>query len=113
MKENKQILTLTKKELKTMLELNTLAQAKAKTSNDTLLKLLNCEYCDFEMVQVECTKTKGLVMVNRGSVAEILFRIIVKSYVKVDTIKGVCTRAKNGFNDLNTCKLDSEMLSDL
>lgn len=113
MKENKQILTLTKKELKTMLELNTLAQAKAKTSNDTLLKLLNCEYCDFEMVQVECTKTKGLVMVNRGSLAEILFKIIVKSYVKGDTVKGVCTRAKNGFNDLNTYKLDSEMLSDL
>ena len=113
MKENKQILTLTKKELKTMLELNTLAQAKAKTSNDTLLKLLNCEYCDFEFVNVECTKTKGFAMVNRGSLAEILFKIIVKSYVKGDTIKGVTQRAKNGFSDLNTYKLDEFMLEDL
>ena len=111
--KTKNIMTLNKSQLLSLITLNTTLQPKAKTSNDLLIKLLNCEYCEFEMVQVECTKTKGFVMVNRGSLAEILFKIIVKSYVKGDTVKGVCTRAKNGFNDLNTYKLDSEMLSDL
>ena len=51
---------------KNIIALNTSVKPKAKTSNDLLIKLLNCEYCDFEYVNVECTKTKGFVMVNRG-----------------------------------------------
>ena len=111
--KTKNIMTLNKSQLLSLITLNTTLQPKAKTSNDLLIKLLNCEYCDFEFVSVECTKTKGFTMVNRGSLAEILIKIIIKSYVKGDTIKGVSQRAKNGFNDLNTYKLDFEMLQDL
>ena len=111
--KTKNIMILNKSQLLSLITLNTTLQPKAKTSNDLLIKLLNCEYCDFEFVNVECTKTKGFVMVNRGSLAEILFKIIVKSYVKGDTIKGVTQRAKNGFSDLNTYKLDEFMLEDL
>lgn len=113
MEKEKNIMTLNKKQLQELITINTTLQPKAKTSNDILLKLLECDYCDFEFVSVECTKTKSFTMVNRGSLAEILFKIIVKSYVKGDTIKGVMQRAKNGFSDLNTYKLDSEMLEDL
>lgn len=113
MEKEKNIMTLNKKQLQELITINTTLQPKAKTSNDILLKLLECDYCDFEFVSVECTKTKSFMMVNRGSLAEILFKIIVKSYVKGDTIKGVMQRAKNGFSDLNTYKLDSEMLEDL
>ena len=111
--KTKNIMILNKKELQELIAINTTLQPKAKTSNDLLLKLLECDYCDFEFVSVECTKTKGFTMVNRGSLAEILIKIIIKSYVKGDTIKGVSQRAKNGFNDLNTYKLDVEMLQDL
>lgn len=109
----KNIMTLNKSQLLELIVENTKKQPKAKTSNDLLIKLLNCEYCDFEVVSVECTKTKDFVMVNRGSLAEILLKIIVKSYIKGDTIKGITKKAKNGFSDLNTYKLDNEMLDDL
>lgn len=112
--ENKtNIMVLNKNELLELITQNTKKQPKAKTSNDLLIKLLNCNYCDFEYVDVECTKTNGFVMVNRGSLAEILIKIIVKSYIKGDTIKGISKKAKNGFSDLNTYKLDNEMLNDL
>ena len=115
MEKNKQknIMTLNKKQLQELITLNTSVQPKAKTSNDLLLKLLDCEWCDFEFINVECTKTKGLTMVNRGSLAEILIKIIVKSYIKGDTLKGVIKKAKNGMSDLNTYKLDKEMLKEL
>lgn len=113
MTEQKNILTLNANQVREMLQANTKAQPKAKTSNDLLLKLLDCEYCDFETLQVECTRGKNGVMFNRGSMAEILIKIIIKSYVKGDTLKGLITKAKNGKNDLNTYKLDSDLLSDL
>lgn len=113
MEKQKNIMVLNKNELLELITQNTKKQPKAKTSNDLLIKLLNCNYCDFEYVDVECTKTNGFVMVNRGSLAEILIKIIVKSYIKGDTIKGISKKAKNGFSDLNTYKLDVEMLSDL
>lgn len=109
----KNIMTLNKSQLLELIAENSTRQPKAKTSNDLLIKLLSCDYCDFDMIQVECTKTKGFTMVNRGSLAEILIKIIVKSYIKGDTIKGITKKAKNGFSDLNTYKLDVEMLSDL
>ena len=113
MEKQKNIMVLNKNELLELITQNTKKQPKAKTSNDLLIKLLNCNYCDFEYVDVECTKTNGFVMVNRGSLAEILIKIIVKSYIKGDTIKGISKKAKNGFSDLNTYKLDNEMLNDL
>ena len=113
MEKQKNIMTLNKKQLLELITLNTSVQPKAKTSNDLLLKLLDCEWCDFELVSVECTKTKGFTMVNRGSLAEILIKIIVKSYIKGDTLKGVIKKAKNGFSDLNTYKLDNEILKEL
>ena len=115
METNKQknVMTLNKTQLLELITLNTSVQPKAKTSNDLLIKLLNCEWCDFEFINVECTKAKGFTMVNRGSLAEILIKIIVKSYIKGDTLKGVIKKAKNGFSDLNTYKLDKEMLKEL
>ena len=115
METNKQknVMTLNKKQLQELITLNTSVQPKAKRSNDLLLKLLDCEWCDFEFISVECTKAKGFTMVNRGSLAEILIKIIVKSYIKGDTLKGVIKKAKNGFSDLNTYKLDKEMLKEL
>ena len=111
--KKKNIMTLNKTQLIELITLNTSVQPKAKTSNDLLLKLLDCEWCDFEFVSVECTKAKGFTMVNRGSLAEILIKIIVKSYIKGDTLKGVIKKAKNGMSDLNTYKLDNEMLKEL
>ena len=111
--KKKNIMTLNKTQLIELITINTTLQPKAKTSNDLLLKLLDCEWCDFEFISVECTKTKGFTMVNRGSLAEILIKIIVKSYIKGDTLKGVIKKAKNGFSDLNTYKLDKEMLKEL
>lgn len=113
MKDSKNVMLLNRGELIKIVRNNTALQPKAKTSNDLLLKLLECNYCDFEKVEVETTKTKGSVMVNRGSLAEILFKIIIKSYIKDDTIKGVSKRAKNGVSDLNTYRLDTDLLSDL
>ena len=100
-KNQKNVMTLNKTQLLELITLNTSVQPKAKTSNDLLIKLLHCEWCDFEFINVECTKTKGLTMVNRGSLAEILIKIIVKSYIKGDTLKGVIKKAKNGMSDLN------------
>lgn len=107
-------MTLNKKELIDLITYNTSVQSKAKTSNDLLIKLLQCEYCNFELICVECTKAKDFRMINRGSLAEVLFKIIIKSYVKGGaTIKGVTKRAKVGFSDLNTYKMDNDMLRDL
>lgn len=112
--KQKNVMTLNKKEVINLITYNSIQQPKARASNDLLIKLLQCEYCNFELICVECTKAKDFRMINRGSLAEVLFKIIIKSYVKGGaTIKGVTKRAKVGFSDLNTYKLNSNMLNDL
>ena len=90
--KTKNIMTLNKEQLQELITINTTLQPKAKTSNDILLKLLECDYCDFEFVSVECTKTKGFTMVNRGSLAS-LIDLIFSSLIAPSGLRVVPSRS--------------------
>lgn len=101
----KNILTLSKKELKDMLLNNNIAQPKAKYSNNVLLNMLDSVKSDFT-IKVE--KTKSLNMVNRGSVAEILFKLLLNQALNTNVVKSDKSQAYS--SDLDTSNINTQLL---